>query len=85
MDWCIVDPETNIITNRIVCDDPKFAKKLGAVKDYPGAAIGSQYDPDGLIALKEENKVLKSQVEALSTQSDFYEECLVEMATIVYA
>lgn len=35
--------------------------------------------------LQAENKQLKEQVSALSTQADFQEECLVEMANIVYA
>lgn len=35
--------------------------------------------------LQAENKLLKEQVSALSTQADFHEECLVEMANIVYA
>lgn len=35
--------------------------------------------------LQSENKRLKEQVAALSTQADFHEECLVEMASIVYA
>ncbi len=34
--------------------------------------------------LEAENKLLKAQVEALSGQIDFQEECLVEMASIVY-
>lgn len=36
-------------------------------------------------ALRAENKLLKEQVSALSTQADFHEECIVEMANIVYA
>lgn len=35
--------------------------------------------------LQAENKLLKEQVSALSTQADFHEECIVEMANIVYA
>ena len=35
--------------------------------------------------LAAENKILKEQVAALSGQVDFQEECLVEMAGIVYA
>lgn len=36
-------------------------------------------------AMQAENKQLKEQVSALSAQADFQEECLVEMANIVYA
>ena len=36
-------------------------------------------------SLKEENTMLTAQVSALSDQMDFYEECIVEMAEVVYA
>lgn len=35
--------------------------------------------------LQAENKLLREQVSALSTQAEFHEECIVEMANIVYA
>lgn len=35
--------------------------------------------------LTDENKLLKAQIEALSANQDFYEECIVEMAALVYA
>lgn len=42
--------------------------------------------PDERIAeLEAENKNLTAQVDALSFQLDFQEECLVEMASIIYA
>lgn len=36
-------------------------------------------------ALEEENTLLKAQIAAQSEQMDFYEECIVEMASVVYA
>lgn len=42
-------------------------------------------EPVTIEDLQAENKLLKEQVSALSTQADFHEECLVEMANIVYA
>lgn len=36
-------------------------------------------------ALESENKLLKEQISAQSDQLDFYEECIAEMASIVYA
>ncbi len=41
--------------------------------------------PPSTTELAAENKLLKEQVAALSGQVDFQEECLVEMADIVYA
>ena len=35
--------------------------------------------------LAEENKLLKQQVSALTEQQSFYEDCIAEMATVVYA
>lgn len=36
-------------------------------------------------ALEEENTLLKAQVTAQSEQMDFYEDCIAEMAAVVYA
>lgn len=36
-------------------------------------------------ALEAENKLLTAQIEAQSDQLDFYEDCIAEMANIVYA
>lgn len=38
-----------------------------------------------LESLKEENKLLKQQVQALSDQNEFHEELIVELANVVYA
>ena len=40
---------------------------------------------DRVAALESENKTLKAQVSAQSEQMDFYEDCIAEMATVVYA
>ena len=40
---------------------------------------------DRVAALESENKTLKAQVSAQSEQMDFYEECIAEMASVVYA
>ena len=41
--------------------------------------------PDPVTELQTENKALKAQVAALTESQQFLEECLVEMAEIVYA
>jgi hypothetical protein len=53
-------------------------------KIYPVGAFFVE-EEDEAAALRAENKLLKEQVSALSTQADFHEECIVEMANIVYA
>lgn len=35
--------------------------------------------------LEQENKLLKAQVSALADQQSFYEDCIAEMAAVVYA
>ena len=41
--------------------------------------------PPTVEELAEENKLLKMQIEAQSEQMDFYEDCIAEMASVVYA
>lgn len=38
-----------------------------------------------MAALAAENKLLKQQVSALTEQQSFYEDCIAEMAAVVYA
>ena len=95
MDYCIVNSE-NIIENIIVCEDEAAAEAFGAVPSYDGASIGTAYEPpappdpaptteDRVATMEAENKTLKAQVSAQSEQMDFYEECIAEMASVVYA
>ena len=86
----------NIIENIIVCEDEETAAAFGAVPSYDGASIGTAYEPpappapeptteDRVAVLEAENKTIKAQVSAQSEQMDFYEECIAEMASVVYA
>lgn len=95
MNFCITNSD-GIIENIIVCEDEATAAAFGAVPSYDGASIGTAYEPpappdpeptteDRVAALESENKTLKAQVSAQSEQMDFYEECIAEMASVVYA
>ena len=92
MNYCIVNAD-GIIENIIVCESDEVAAQFGAVASYDGAAIGESYNPppppptteERVAALEAENKLLKEQVSAQSDQMDFYEDCIAEMATVVYA
>lgn len=85
--------EDGIITNIIVCEDDATAADFGAVPAYDGASIGAAYDPpappptvdEQIAALEAENKLLRAQMSAQSDQLDFYEDCIAEMAAVVYA
>ena len=88
MDACIV--ENNIIVNVVVLPDGADPAAFGCKLLPPCKWIGDEYDSDATQAqriaeLEEENKTLKAQVSAQSEQMDFYEECIAEMATVVYA
>lgn len=93
MNYCIV--EGGIIVNIIVAE-ADFAAEIGALPTYEGAAIGGAYTPpapepeppttdERLEKLEAENKLLREQVSAQADQAEFYEECIAEMAAIVYA
>ena len=91
MNYCIVNDE-NIIENIIVADE-EFALSIGAKELYDGAMIGEPYSPppppptteERVTALETDNKLLKQQLQAASDQNDFLEDCIAEMAGIVYA
>ena len=88
MDACIV--ESNIIVNVVVLPDGEDPAVFGCKPLPPGKWIGDEYDSDATQAqriaeLEAENKTLKAQVSAQSEQMDFYEECIAEMASVVYA
>lgn len=92
MNYCIIDAD-GIIENIIVCESDEVAAQFGAVASYDGAAIGEAYSPppppptteERVTALESENAMLKAQVNAQSDQMDFYEDCIAEMAAVVYA
>ena len=92
MNYCIVNAD-GIIENIIVCESDEVAAQFGAVASYDGAAIGEAYSPppplptteERVTALEAENKLLKEQVSAQADQAEFYEDCIAEMAAVVYA
>lgn len=50
-----------------------------------GTAAALDTISDRLVQAEQENKLLKQQVAALTDQQSFYEDCIAEMAQIVYA
>ena len=66
--------------------------RIGDVYNPPPAPEPAPTTEDRVAALesenktlKAENKTIKAQVSAQSEQMDFYEECIAEMASVVYA
>lgn len=64
---------------------------IAAAEAYNGEyTIEDDGEPEPVIPptndeLAAENKLLKQQVSALTEQQSFYEDCIAEMATVVYA
>lgn len=91
MNYCIINDE-NIIENIIVAD-AEFAESIGAKPSYDGATIGEAYSPppppptidERVTTLETDNNLLKQQLKAASDQNEFLEDCIAEMAEIVYA
>lgn len=91
MRYCIINDE-NIIENIIVADE-EFASAIGAKESYDGAAISEAYNPpdppptidERVVTLETDNNLLKQQLKAASDQNEFLEDCIAEMAEIVYA
>ena len=50
-----------------------------------GTAAALDTISDRLVQAEQENKLLKAQVSAATDQQSFYEDCIAEMAQIVYA
>lgn len=80
----------NIITNIIVLPDGADPAAFGCKPFPPGKWIGDEYDSAAtqaqrIAALEAENKLLRAQMSAQSDQLDFYEDCIAEMAAVVYA
>lgn len=85
--------ETNEQNSELINKIFEFAPYFDYVFDDKGNIIDviktadkpviKEYNP--IADLQKENHVLREQIEALSAQLDFQEECLVEMAGVVYA
>lgn len=90
MHYCILD-DKNLITN-IVIGDEAFASSIGAFPWYQGALIGDTYSPpkppptieERVSDIENQNNLLKQQLQAANSQNDFLEDCLAEMACVVY-
>ena len=87
MEYCIV--EDGVIVNMIVAE-ADFAREIGALPVYEGAAIGGAYAPpppepeplttdERLEKLESKNKLLREQVSAQADQAEFYGEKMDEL------
>ena len=70
--------------------DPTMEKWIEPVDPEPAPEPDPDPEPtattdERLTALEAENKLLKEQVAAQADQAEFYEDCIAEMAAVVYA
>lgn len=79
------------LINTIVADE-NFTAEYCAANGYtynelapPTPEPPSPTTDERVAALESENAMLKAQVNAQSDQMDFYEDCIAEMAAVVYA
>lgn len=69
-------------------NDAVFARTTEAIAEDEAALPVPEIVPsvsDRVSELENENILLKAQIEAQTEQMDFYEDCIAEMAAIVYA
>ena len=64
----------------VECTPEEIAEQEAANQPEPTPSI-----PEEVEALKNENFLLKAQIQAMSDRNDFIEDCIAEMAMQVYA
>lgn len=78
----------NIYENKIkinsIIGDEDFVKELCLNNNYTYEKIEVPEKKSDVEQLQQENKFLKAQLQAQTERSDFIEDCIAEMAGIVY-
>ena len=85
------EPKIEQVFSAVALGWSEANEKIAKAEAYNGEyTIEDDGKPEPVIPptnaeLAEENKLLKQQVSALTEQQSFYEDCIAEMATVVYA
>lgn len=78
----------NIYENKIkinsIIGDEDFVKELCLNNNYTYEKIEVPEKKSDVEQLQQENKLLKAQLQAQTERSDFIEDCIAEMAGVVY-
>ena len=81
-----LDEHGGIATYSPLAEDYEFSSKEDCSEtlraDWRKANPSAEHQVNDLLA---ENKLLRQQVSALTEQQSFYEDCIAEMAEVVYA
>ena len=73
------------VTYAPLAEDCELSSKADCSETLRAAWRTAHPEPPTNAELAAENKLLKQQVSALTDQQSFYEDCIAEMATVVYA
>lgn len=85
------EPQIEQVLSDVTLDWSAANEQIAKAEAYNGEyEIIDDGEPEPVIPptneeLAAENKLLKQQVSALTDQQSFYEDCIAEMATVVYA
>lgn len=91
--WALLPPELetpNFPFGNVTAEEIDGVMTVTAWAPLPIPEPEPEPDPEPtteerVAALEDENAMLKAQITAQSDQMDFYEDCIAEMASIVYA
>ena len=75
--FCVLTIQDNVVTSLEVNQEALDAY----IKEHPDV---EPEKPTTIDDLKQENKLLKAQLKAQTDRSDFIEDCIAEMAGVVY-
>ena len=73
------------IPQEVMSCPSKWLYKDGNFEENPDYVPPEEEVVPTLEEFAQENKLMKSQIEAQSEQMDFYEDCIAEMASVIYA
>ena len=85
------EPKIEPVFSAVTLGWSEANEKIAKAEAYNGEyTIEDDGEPEPVIPptndeLASENKLLKQQVSALTEQQSFYEDCIAEMASVVYA
>ena len=80
-----LDTQGGIMTYAPLAEDCELSSKADCSETLRAAWREAHPESPTNDELAAENKLLKQQVSALTEQQSFYEDCIAEMASVVYA
>ena len=92
VDWYLNPPSNAIIIDRNVLPDGNITQYKYIDNEFiydplpePEPEIPAPTAEERITELESDKKLMDAQIQALSNRNDFLEDCIAEMATIIYA